>query len=618
MNHDRGSGRRLAALGAILVGATALLTAGVTAGAAASGGYGTSAVSGDETADVVVSLSDSPDPVDVGGEVAYTIAIKDRGPGNAARIHLHIALPQSFELLGVDGARGCSTDDALNCALPELAKDGTASVVVHARPHSAGMFTVVVSGRSPWLEPGREGTTARGTTEVEAPSRVQVIEHVINDGGGTASARDFAIAVDGSNVTPAAFAGDESGTTVALDSGSYAVHILPRLGYRTTLSPECAGTIAPGERRTCTVTSDDLLPLALSLTSDPTRLAPSARVRYTVTLTNRNHEAVTARSLAVVLPSGFSYRAGSGQGTPGGDPQVAGQTLTWGSSFDVPADGSTATQFVAVAASEPGSYTATGSASVDAPNTVAPATTGGVTVAGASPPPPPQPAPAPPAPQPVPAPAPAPRAPQPAPPAPAPAQAPAPGAVAPPVFQQSADLEPVAGTVLVRLPGTRTFVPLSSALQAPIGTEVDVTAGEVGLSTVDAAGTGFHARFSEGRFKLAKQLANGVTRLVLSGGDFRTCGKATRSLSSADRKKKPKRPRSSKRVRHLWGSGKGKFETRGRYVAATVHGTTWLTQDRCDASVVRVKEGVVAVRDLVRRKTVSVAAGQSYVARPRR
>jgi hypothetical protein len=141
----------------------------------------------------------------------------------------------------------------------------------------------------------------------------------------------------------------------------------------------------------------------------------------------------------------------------------------------------------------------------------------------------------------------------------------------------------------------------------------------VALSTVDAAGTGFRAEFSEGRFKVAKQQANGVTVLRLTGGNFGACKAVKRTFASAD-KKKPKRPhaKSKQSVRHLWGSGKGRFQTRGRYVAATVHGTTWFTEDRCDASRVYVREGLVAVRDLVRHVTVEVPTGKSYVARPRR
>ena len=73
--------------------------------------------------------------------------------------------------------------------------------------------------------------------------------------------------------------------------------------------------------------------------------------------------------------------------------------------------------------------------------------------------------------------------------------------------------------------------------------------------------------------------------------------------------------RAKKPVRRLWGKGKGSFRTKGRYIAAATRGTWWLTEDFCDRSVVTVKEGAMTVRDLVKKKTVVVKAGKSYVAR---
>jgi hypothetical protein len=46
-----------------------------------------------------------------------------------------------------------------------------------------------------------------------------------------------------------------------------------------------------------------------------------------------------------------------------------------------------------------------------------------------------------------------------------------------------------------------------------------------------------------------------------------------------------------------------------------VRGTIWLVEDRCEGTNTRVRRGVVAVRDFKRKKTVSVKAGHSYLAR---
>ena len=67
-------------------------------------------------------------------------------------------------------------------------------------------------------------------------------------------------------------------------------------------------------------------------------------------------------------------------------------------------------------------------------------------------------------------------------------------------------------------------------------------------------------------------------------------------------------------VRRLWGHGKGRTRTSGNNGSGTVRGTFWLTEDRCDGTFFRVKQGVVAVRDFTRHRTVVLHAGQHYLA----
>jgi hypothetical protein len=46
-----------------------------------------------------------------------------------------------------------------------------------------------------------------------------------------------------------------------------------------------------------------------------------------------------------------------------------------------------------------------------------------------------------------------------------------------------------------------------------------------------------------------------------------------------------------------------------------VRGTKWLTEDRCNGTLFRVKRGVIAVKDFRTGKTVLVKKGKSYLAR---
>jgi hypothetical protein len=68
--------------------------------------------------------------------------------------------------------------------------------------------------------------------------------------------------------------------------------------------------------------------------------------------------------------------------------------------------------------------------------------------------------------------------------------------------------------------------------------------------------------------------------------------------------------------RKLWGSGEGNYKTVGSHGSATVRGTIWLVADRCDGSTLfKVKRGTVVVRDFIKKSSVVLNAGQSYIAK---
>jgi hypothetical protein len=190
----------------------------------------------------------------------------------------------------------------------------------------------------------------------------------------------------------------------------------------------------------------------------------------------------------------------------------------------------------------------------------------------------------------------------------------------------------VSGDVFVKLPAgaarasqakaPKGFVRLEGAETIPVRSILDTSKGRVRLRT--ASDTRNHvqtADFFRGRFvvrqvrkprgKARKRSNKVITDIVLNGSSFRrACRTTTASISQ-------KRRRSRKRVRRLFGDGKGSFRTRGRNAAATVRGTRWGVQDRCDGTLVTVQRGRVSVRDLVKRRTVIVRTGKKYLARRR-
>jgi hypothetical protein len=182
-------------------------------------------------------------------------------------------------------------------------------------------------------------------------------------------------------------------------------------------------------------------------------------------------------------------------------------------------------------------------------------------------------------------------------------QTPAPG--------QLAGIAPVAGRVLVRVPGSDRFVPLQHLTEIPIGTQIDATRGTLRLISAVTATQTNSALFFDGLFTIRQRRANrAVMELVLGGGNFRVCRGRSSSAASLEAPAAKRRP-----IRRLWGSGKGRFQTRGRYSSATVRGTRWLVVDRCDGTLTRVRQGVVLVRDFKRRRSILVRAGRSYLAR---
>jgi hypothetical protein len=177
-----------------------------------------------------------------------------------------------------------------------------------------------------------------------------------------------------------------------------------------------------------------------------------------------------------------------------------------------------------------------------------------------------------------------------------------------PVLGRSVVTGVVSGTVRVKTKNGK-FRTLRADQTIPLGSTVDATKGRVRVTSAVGGGKTQTADFYQGSFVITQTRgARPITQLALNG-----------KLSCATKKKGGKAGVSAKRkkrkVRRLWGDGKGRFRTKGKYGAATVRGTKWLTEDRCGRTLVRVKRGTVVVRDFTKRKNKVVKKGRSYVAR---
>jgi hypothetical protein len=179
-----------------------------------------------------------------------------------------------------------------------------------------------------------------------------------------------------------------------------------------------------------------------------------------------------------------------------------------------------------------------------------------------------------------------------------------------PVFAKTVTIAPVSGAVLVRVPGATSFVHLTALETVPIGTVIDTRKGTVRLTSATAAPTKLQTgNFFLGSFQVRQQRSlRGLTDLVIQD-------KLNRSTCAAQGQQAKSAAVSAKILGLLRGKAKGHFRTRGRFAAATVRGTEWGVRDRCDGTLTVVEKGVVSVRDFTLHKTVTVKAGQTYLAR---
>jgi hypothetical protein len=185
-------------------------------------------------------------------------------------------------------------------------------------------------------------------------------------------------------------------------------------------------------------------------------------------------------------------------------------------------------------------------------------------------------------------------------------------AAPPPTMNERVVVAAETGTASVQVPGSDAFVPLAEGVSVPVGSVVDASNGTVRLlaatddsqaptspsSSVLLRGSKVEVRQSDA--------TNGLTELVLRGGDLARCGKATAAAT-----RRTRRPR-----RTLWASDRGgKFRTRGSNSVATVRGTTWRTTDTCRGTTTTVYSGSVRVYDRATKRTYVVRKGHSHLAR---
>lgn len=172
-----------------------------------------------------------------------------------------------------------------------------------------------------------------------------------------------------------------------------------------------------------------------------------------------------------------------------------------------------------------------------------------------------------------------------------------------PVAGRSQRVERLRGVVRVRRRGSRRFVRMRGGRLLPDRSEIDTRRGAVRITVAGEAGRPETAVVSGGRAIVDQNArARPTTTLRLAGGP------ACRGAAAAA----ARRPRSRRLVVRTRGA---RIRTAGRFATAAARGTAWRTTDRCTSTRIDAREGVLRVRDLVRRRTITLRAPRAYRAR---
>jgi hypothetical protein len=176
-----------------------------------------------------------------------------------------------------------------------------------------------------------------------------------------------------------------------------------------------------------------------------------------------------------------------------------------------------------------------------------------------------------------------------------------------PVLARRAVAARVGGTVRVRRPNAASDDGVFASELLPMGSRLDARQGRVRLTFAtatrdfDALGTTQSAEADAGMFTFRQRRGRSLVDLRLAG---------PRPACGVEGVAQPVG------ARHVWVAARGRFRTHGRHATATARDGRWLTEDRCDGTLVRVARGRVRVRDVARGRTVVVRAGGRYLAGP--
>ena len=127
-----------------------------------------------QPADLGIAVTGSPDPVNVGNNLTYTITVTNNGPNTATEVSVSDALPSGMSFVSVTPSQGtCSGTSTVICNLVTINNSATATVSLVVTATPGGTVSTTVSVASCSSDPVTANNSATASTTVN--NRVPVL-----------------------------------------------------------------------------------------------------------------------------------------------------------------------------------------------------------------------------------------------------------------------------------------------------------------------------------------------------------------------------------------------------------------------------------------------------------
>jgi len=316
-------------------------------------------------ADLSVAKTDSPDPVNAGGNITYTVTVTNNGPSSAQSVSLSDTVPTNTTFVSNSGATGWSCNNpsaggmgTISCSNPSFANGAKSifTIVVKVNANTAAATTIsntaAVSSTTTDPTPGNNSATATTTVNTSAdlaitktdspdpvsagnnitytinvanngPSDAQSVSlsdtvptnttFVSNSGATGWTCTDPSVGGTGTiSCTRATFANGASSTFTVVVKVNASTATGTTITNTATVSSTTTDPASTNNSATATTTVNTSADLAVTKTDSPDPVIAGNNITYTITVTNNGPSDAQSVSLSDTVPTNTTFVSNSG------------------------------------------------------------------------------------------------------------------------------------------------------------------------------------------------------------------------------------------------------------------------------------------------------------------